>query len=223
MDGLKGYMEKNGIEIRQREIREGVYESKLTINGEQVGTMETVIDENANVVPSAIRSTDPTEVRAILVKWIIIEDDTGLRGKGLGSILLMHELFSICKQHPDIKWAVLDDDSDQSQHLKNIYAKLGFEFCDHCSITDKGRVKSSGPEKQLNITKVDWEQKAGLLLKKLEKKAKSTGSGGGTKASKTKTKTKSLSRSDSDVSLGGKVRKKTKNKKQKQKRYTLRR
>lgn len=221
MEDLKRYMRKNRIEIRQREIREGVYESKLTINGEQVGTMETVIDENANVVPSAIRSTDPTEVRAILVKWIIIEDDTGLRGKGLGSILLMHELFSICEQHPDIEWAVLDDDSDKSHDKKNIYAKFGFEFCDHCSITDKGRVKSSGPEKQLNLTKVDWEQKAGLLLKKLEKKAKSTGSGGGTKASKTKTK--SLSRSDSDVSLGGKVRKKTKNKKQKQKRYTLRR
>ena len=219
MDRLERYMEENGIEIRQREIREGVYESKLTIKEEQVGTMETVIDEEANVVPSARRSADQTEVPAILVKWIIIEDDTGLRGKGLGSILLMHELFSICKQHPDIKWAVLDDDSDQSQHLKNIYAKLGFEFCDHCSITDKGRVKSSGPEKQLNLKEVDWEQKAGLLLKKLEKKAKSTGSGGGTKASKTK----SSSRSDSDVSLGGKVRRKTKNKKQKQKRYTLRR
>lgn len=221
MDGLKGYMEKNGIAITQTKRPRGVYESKLTINREQVGTMETFIDENAIVVPSARRSADQTEVPAISVKWIIIKDDTELRGKGLGSILLMHELFSICEQHPDIEWAVLDDDSDQSQHLKNIYAKLGFEFCDDCSITDKGRVKSSGPEKQLNLTKVDWEQKAGLLLKKLEKKAKSTGSGGGTKASKPKTK--SLPRSDSHVSLGGKVRKKTKNKKQKQKRYTLRR
>jgi hypothetical protein len=181
--------------------------------------METVIDETATIVPSKRRSADQTEVRAILVKWIIIEDDTGLRGKGLGSILLMHELFSIYEQHPDITWAVLDDDSDKSHDKKNIYAKFGFEFCDHCSITEKGRVKSSGPEKQLNLTKVDWEQKARLLLKKLEKKAKSTGSGGGTKASKTK----ALSRSDSDVSLGGKVRRKTKNKKQKHKKYTLRR
>ena len=221
MEDLKGYMRENGIKI-QREIKDGVYHSILTIQGKEVGTMETVIDETATVVPRSTRSAEQTEVPAISVKWISI---TGLKGKGLGSILLLHELISICKHHPDIEWAVLDDDSDGSQNEENIYAQFGFGFCDQCSLTKKGRVKSSGPEKQLNLKKVNLEKKVNSLLKKLEKKAKSTGSGGGTKAKSAGSGggTKASDDSDSDVSLGGKVRRKTKNKKQKRKKYTLRR
>ena len=73
-------------------------------------------------------------------------------GQQLGTLLLIYAVCDLKMTHPNVNHVVLDDDTDKSRRMRNIYNKLGFSFRDFVCLGDKrGEVVMSGPEKQLEL------------------------------------------------------------------------
>lgn len=107
---------------------------------------------DGNVLIGKTRTSYATlvEVPVFNVSWL--STNKQYEGQQLGSLLLMYALCDLKIHNPNVNYAILDDDTDKSRSMKNIYNKLGFSFRDFVCLGDKkGEVEMSGPEKQVEL------------------------------------------------------------------------
>lgn len=85
---------------------------------------------------------------AFNVSWLGTHEN--YTGQKLGTLLLIYAICDLKSKNPHIDYVKLDDDTDKSTSISNIYNKLGFSFRDHVFLSDKtGEIVISSPDKQL--------------------------------------------------------------------------
>lgn len=104
---------------------------------------------DGTVMTGKTRSSKPVDVDVINVSWL--NTDKKYTGGKLGMLILIYALCDLKVGNPNIEYATLDDDSDQSTSItRNMYTKIGFSFRDGVSIGNNA-LEISGPEKQLKL------------------------------------------------------------------------
>jgi hypothetical protein len=96
---------------------------------------------------------------AFTVTWV--KTESGHKGEQLALFLLIYSISYCYMLHPDVKYFVLDDDSNLSVKVstekKNIYDRVGFCYKDLISIKDTKRgytlLNLSGPDKQVGCSR----------------------------------------------------------------------
>jgi len=127
----------------------------LDSNSNNIGVIEGGISEF-----TIIENGNSIQTNAFSITWIKINDK--YKRLNLGSFLIIYCIY-LCKiNFPDIKYIVLDDDTDETNQDKNIYRKLGFIYQETKEIQlENGEMSTvnTGPEMQLNINAFlnsDW-------------------------------------------------------------------
>jgi hypothetical protein len=127
-----------------------------TING---GIGEFTIQENGNNI----------ETDAFSISWLKIDDM--YKRLNLGTFLIIYCIY-LCKiNFPDIKYIVLDDDTDIKNMNDNIYYKLGFRYINTKEVpTENGEITivNTGPEMQLNINDFFFKNDISYKLVKIQ-------------------------------------------------------
>ena len=91
--------------------------------------------------------SETTTAHAINVRWLTSHQ------KGLGSLMLAYGVLKMKSKDPNIKYSILDDDSDHSTHItKNIYSRFGYSPVEAVTRTGENTVQLKGPEKQVLLT-----------------------------------------------------------------------
>ena len=89
-----------------------------------------------------------------LISISSVSTNENYRGQGLALLVLIYGICYLKNQSPDINYAILDDDSDNSTMIKgNIYNSIGFEFVAQPELDpiNSNKLVPLGPEKQLMI------------------------------------------------------------------------
>lgn len=92
------------------------------------------------------------ELPVFNVNWIKTTNKFG--GQGFATMLLIYGICYLKCQYQEIKYAKLDDASDNSNSMQhNLYNKIGFEFQEKPTIdpSNKDKLCIKSPEKQLLI------------------------------------------------------------------------
>lgn len=138
------------------------YIIKITHNNSDVGQTNIVLENDTIFQPYGrlLRSAASIETEIITITWLGVH----LKGKGIGTLLLIYALCYVLNKRPHIHYARLDDDSDRSQYIRNIYSGLMFAQDEHTKLLNKGQMSLSGPEKSAYIGGPNYIQ---LLNKKV--------------------------------------------------------
>ena len=88
-----------------------------------------------------IRSCNPEDKDTCTVTSLWVDKDN--RGKGLATLFFIH--------HPTIQYVTLDDDSNRSNKLRNLYTQLGFTTSGYTKLTSYNTIALSGPEKEVTL------------------------------------------------------------------------
>ncbi len=108
-----------------------------------------VTDKNVLLGKTRFSYATLVNVDVFNVSWL--NTHKKYEGQQLGTLLLIYALCNLKMTYPNVNYAVLDDDTDKSRRMRNIYNKLGFSFRDFVCLGDKGEIVMSGPEKQLEL------------------------------------------------------------------------
>ena len=202
IDGILDLLSKKNI-VCTKQI--DIQNKKISIelidnNSNKIGELDGGIGEF-----KIIENGNQFETDAFSISWVKIEDN--YKGQNLGSFLVIYCIYLCNNNFPDIKYIVLDDDTDETNQDKNIYRKLGFIYQETKEIQlENGEMSTvnSGPEMQLNINAFlnsDWlykltkiqntirnfgQFKGGKRIKKTRKYKKSKKSKKSNKSKKTK-------------------------------------
>ena len=142
----KGY----SIHTRYDEV-EGAYFFEIK-HGDIVASYIQIYDDSSGIITKRRLKVQIDEL--ISVSSLSTHED--YRGQGLAILLISYGICYLKNQSPDINYAILDDDSNNSTMIKgNIYNQFGFKFREtpKKDPTDSNKVVPWGPEKQLSLDK----------------------------------------------------------------------
>ena len=141
-----------------------IYNFELLDNTKSIGNVEIVVSQDTISQPKGrkLRSGFEIEDEVIHISWINVEKE--YLGKKYGTIILIYAICSILLDHPNIEYAKLDDDSDKSDNIRNIYSGILFVHDDHTELINKSKTSLRGPEKTAYI---GYHSYFDLLLKKI--------------------------------------------------------
>ena len=171
----------------------------------EVGRVSMVVS-TSDIIQNKGRSVtrhsrlNPVETDVININWLEVHDS--YKGKKIGTLLLIYSMVYVMNEHPEIQYATLDDDTDRSNNIKNIYAGLLFAHNDHTEIIDTKHTLLKGPEKTAFIGDISY-------LDFLYKKILQTTSKGRSSKSKSNSKSRSKSKSKSKSKYKTKSRSKS--------------
>jgi GNAT superfamily N-acetyltransferase len=140
--------EKMQMEFDITRYENGTYIIRLIKGDEEVGVIIADIVE-LSIKEGKTRRSVVIDRPTIYIKDFYIEED--YQRKSIGQFLLLFCLIYLINLNPSIRWATLDDVSDRSEYVKNIYSSMGFDFSGHTELKSNKTVKSYGSEKQMNI------------------------------------------------------------------------
>jgi len=140
----KGYV----IEI---ENNNGIYNFNIYDNTNVISNLQ-IINTVGNILVGKTRSSYQNKIEdsnIFKISWVYTEPN--YRGHKLALLLIIYSICHLKIQYPNINYVTLDDDSDNSVYIKNIYNSVGFNFQEpiEMDLLKSKRLKISGPEKQL--------------------------------------------------------------------------
>lgn len=183
---LNTVLDSNQINIIiEYNVIEKRYIFKLKHNEIIIGTLHATISEST-IFHGITRTRENIDIEAINIIGLYIHEN--YQGFGLGQLLLVYGLIYIIKGNPDVKWSVLDDDSNLSDKIRNIYARFGYVSSDLTELIDNETIRLNGPEKQMDIEYFLSNKEH--IIKRVIEKIKSFPSIGGKGIKKTKSKRK---------------------------------
>tara|TARA_Y100000991_G_scaffold209360_1_gene189343 strand:- start:423 stop:1028 length:606 start_codon:yes stop_codon:yes gene_type:complete len=149
---INDYITKKNLLFKKTYIKqEDLYHFELIDSKKSVGNTEISVAQDSIIQPKGrrLRSGIEIEDKVIHVNWINIEK--GYLGKKYGTIILIYALCLILLDHPNIEYAKLDDESDRSDNIRNIYSSILFAHDEHTELTGKFKTLLQGPEKTAYI------------------------------------------------------------------------
>ena len=142
-------LKRENFEIELIEQGEKNYSYQLIKKGKKHSVAgiitTTILLEMVNPFGRPLRSDNQIETEVIQINWLNVERQYS--GKSYGKIMLM---YAICKNltiRPYINYAQLDDDSDRSDHIRNIYSSLLFGNKEQTELKKGKKIVLFGPEK----------------------------------------------------------------------------
>lgn len=162
------YVTKKKMSFKETSIKELEYDSyhfELLDGKKSVGNIEIVVSQDSITQPKGrkLRSGIEIEDEVIHINWINVEKE--YLGQKYGTIILIYAICSVLIYYPNIEYAKLDDDSDKSDSIRNIYSSILFVHDEHTELT--GNFKKTvlnGPEKTAYI---GYKEYLDILLKKI--------------------------------------------------------
>lgn len=130
----------------------------------------TLVEDEQDIKRRKTRQCQTSSEESCHVVSIIVK--LGHQGKGLGTLLLIYGISKFFIENSTISFITLDDESEQSQSLKNIYASLGFMYTRLIQLASDGKnVEGSsgwaaGPER--SGTKADFISRSLNILEEKE-------------------------------------------------------
>ena len=143
---INDYITKKNLLFKKKYIKqEDLYHFELIDSKKSVGNTEISVAQDSIIQPKGrrLRSGIEIEDKVIHVNWINIEK--GYLGKKYGTIILIYALCLILLDHPNIEYAKLDDESDRSDNIRNIYSSILFAHDEHTELTGKFKTLLQGP------------------------------------------------------------------------------
>ena len=143
----KGYQLPNPLE------NNGAYTFNIENNGEVITNLQ-ISNSSGTIIHGKTRASynnPPEDTPVFAIGWVGTE--TPYQGKNLGILIIIYGICYLKTQFANINYVKLDDDSDNSLHMKqNVYNKLGFVFQPPIELDMfKDILIISGPEKQLQL------------------------------------------------------------------------
>ena len=164
---INEYITKKKLVFKKTYIKQedyDLYHFELLDSKKSVGNTEISVSQDSVTQPKGrrLRSGIEIEEKVIHINWINVEKE--YLGKKYGTIILIYALCSILLDHPNIEYAKLDDDSDRSDNVKNIYSSILFAHDEHTELIGKFKTSLQGPEKTAYL---GYHAYFDILLKKV--------------------------------------------------------
>jgi len=149
---LTGILTDTGIRLEVQRIRNNNM-AEIVLGQQRMGYITYGLTEDAHVRTGRFEREASQDVPAVHILNLAVEP--AFQGKGWAQWLIMYVILSCKIEHPEIHYAILDDDTDNpSQGGRNIYDLFGFEFVEPPHLDTQGRPQSwqlHGPERQLDL------------------------------------------------------------------------
>ena len=123
------------------------------IGNKLIGNIQCCISID-NVYKNRHVTRNSVKEEADVIRIIWLEIDSNFRGQGLGTLLINYALSDLKILNPSINYAVVDDDTDGADSLKNIYSGVGFKYQSMIALMGSkkiGQKRDQGPERQLRL------------------------------------------------------------------------
>ena len=137
--------------VLQMEYNNGIYDFNIYDNTTVICNLKIIVTVG-NILIGKTRSSYQNKMEdhdILKILWVFTQPN--YRGKQLALLLIIYSISYLKIEYPNINYVTLDDDSDNSIYIKNIYNSLGFNFQEpvEMDLLKSKRLKISGPEKQL--------------------------------------------------------------------------
>ena len=164
---INDYITKKKLVFKKTYIKQegsDFYHFELLDGKKSVGNIEISVSQDLIIQPKGrrLRSGIEIEEKVIHVNWINVEKE--YLGKKYGTIILIYAICSVLLDHPNIEYAKLDDDSDRSDNIRNIYSSILFVHDEHTELIGKFKNLLQGPEK---TSYIGYHAYFDILLKKV--------------------------------------------------------
>ena len=121
-----------------------------SIQERKIGAISLQIIPDENVPPPHVTRANSTLTKqAINIPGLFVKED--YRGKKYATLLLIFGILTVLENHPSIEYVTLDDMTNMSNSLKNIYSGLHIVNQGLTHLEDDGTISLDGPEKFLFI------------------------------------------------------------------------
>ena len=142
--------------VLQMEYNNGIYNFNIYDNNNVICNLQ-ITNTVGNILVGKTRSRYQNKMEdhnIFKISWVYTQPN--YRGNKLALLLIIYSICYLKIQYPNINYVTLDDDSDNSIYIKNIYNSVGFNFQEpiEMDLLKSNRLKISGPEKQLLIDNV---------------------------------------------------------------------
>jgi hypothetical protein len=142
--------------VLQMEYNNGIYNFNIYDNNNVICNLQ-ISNTVGNILVGKTRSRYQNKMEdhnIFKISWVYTQPN--YRGNKLALLLIIYSICYLKIQYPNINYVTLDDDSDNSIYIKNIYNSVGFNFQEpiEMDLLKSNRLQISGPEKQLLIDNV---------------------------------------------------------------------